>query len=168
MRSWAGRTSERLNAAVEAVVALLMLALVADVWLGVADRYYFGWQLPWPEEFARYLMIWAAMLAVSCGIAGRDHIGLTGFIDKLPRPVRRTSLIVMDVLALALFLYILRYGIPFANSGAKRQAMIFGTSLQPYYAAIPVAALIASLQLMLVLIRDLGDHSEPAVEEEAA
>ena len=53
MRSWAGKISARLNAAVEAVVALLMLALVADVWLGVADRYYFGWQLLWPEGFAR-------------------------------------------------------------------------------------------------------------------
>ena len=113
-------------------------------------------------------MIWAAMLAVSCCIAGRDHIGLTGFIDRLPRTLRRTSLIAMDVIALALFLYVLAYGIPFANSGAGRQAMIFGTSLRPYYAAIPVAALIASIQLVLVLIRDLGEHSEPAIEEGAA
>lgn len=167
MRSWAGQASARLNAVVEAIVALLMLALVADVWLGVADRYYFRWQLPWPEEFARYLMIWAALLAVSCGIAGREHIGLTAFIDKLPRPLRRASLIAMDLLALALFLYVLWYGIPFAQSGASRQAMIFGTSLQPYYAAIPVAAAIACIQMVLVLLRDLGENGEPVVEEDA-
>lgn len=167
MRSWAGKASAGLNRAVEAIVAFLMLALVFDVWLGVADRYYFGWQLPWPEEFARYLMIWAALLAVSCGIAGREHIGLTAFIDRLPKPLRRTSLIAMDVLALALFLYLLWYGIPFAQSGAARQAMIFGTSLRPYYAAIPVAAAIASVQMALVLLRDLGDHSEPTFEEDA-
>lgn len=167
MRSWAGTVSARINAVVEAIVAALMLALVLDVWLGVADRYYFHWQLPWPEEFARYLMIWAAMLAVSCGIAGREHIGLTAFIDRLPRPLRRTSLIAMDLLALALFLYVLWYGIPFAIGGASRQAMIFGTSLTPYYAAIPVAAAIASLQMVLVLLRDLGEHGEPAFEEDA-
>lgn len=167
MRSWAGKASARINSVVEAIVACLMLALVFDVWLGVADRYYFRWQLPWPEEFARYLMIWAALLAVSCGIAGREHIGLTAFIDRLPRPLRRTSLIVMDLLALALFLYVLWFGIPFANSGATRQAMIFGTSLRPYYAAIPVAAAIASVQMVLVLLRDLGEHNEPTVEEDA-
>lgn len=166
MRTWAGTASARINSAVEAVVAGIMLALVLDVWLGVADRYLFHWQLPWPEEFARYLMIWAAMLAVSCGIAGREHIGLTAFIDRLPKPMRRASLITMDLLALALFLYVLWYGIPFANSGANRHAMIFGTSLRPYYAAIPVAAAIASLQMVLVLVRDLGDHSEPVFEEE--
>tara|TARA_R110002012_G_scaffold81645_3_gene206590 strand:+ start:6248 stop:6496 length:249 start_codon:yes stop_codon:yes gene_type:complete len=66
-----------------------MLTLVLDVWLGVADRYYFHWQLPWPEVMARYLMIWAAMLAVSSGVARRDHIGLTGFLMMLPFQLRR-------------------------------------------------------------------------------
>lgn len=167
MKSLVGKLSSAINQGVEAVVALLMMLLVLDVWLGVADRYYFHWQLPWPEEFARYLMIWATMLAVSCGIAGREHIGLTAFIDRLPRPLRRTVLIAMDLLALALFLYVFWFGLSFAASGANRQAMIFGFSLQPFYAAIPVSAGIASLQLFLVLLRDLGAYSEPAFEEES-
>lgn len=160
MRDWAARASDRLNTAVEAIVALLMLLLVLDVWLGVIDRYYFHWQLPWPEVIARYLMIWAAMLAVSCGIARREHIGLTAAIAALPVLIRRALLIGMDVLGLVLFLYVLYYGIPFAQSGAPRQAMILGMSLAPFYAAIPVAAAIASLQIVMVLIRDLGTHLE--------
>lgn len=167
MKPWAGKASARLNAAVEAIVAILMLTLVLDVWLGVADRYFFRWQLPWPEELARYLMIWAAMLAVSSGIARREHIGLTALIDKFPKPARRGVLIVMDLLALALFLYVFWFGIGFANGGGSRQAMIFGASLRPFYAAIPVAAAIASAQMLLVLLRDMGEHSEPSFEEEA-
>lgn len=167
MKPWAGKASGRINAAVEAIVALLMLTLVLDVWLGVADRYYFRWQLPWPEELARYLMIWASMLAVSSGIARREHIGLTAFIDTLPKVARRTVLIVIDLLALALFLYVFWFGISFAISGASRQAMIFGASLQPFYAAIPVAAAVSSVQMLLVLLRDMGEHSEPSFEEEA-
>ncbi|MEM6637175.1 MAG: TRAP transporter small permease [Pseudomonadota bacterium] len=160
MRDWAATISNRLNKAIEAIVAVLMLLLVLDVWLGVIDRYYFHWQLPWPEVIARYLMIWAAMLAVSSGIARREHIGLTAAIAALPAPVRRVLLIAMDVLALALFLYVLYYGIPFAQSGSPRQAMIFGMSLAPFYAAIPVAAAIASVQMVLVVLRDLGAHLE--------
>lgn len=160
MRNLAAVASDRLNTAIEAIVAFLMLLLVLDVWLGVIDRYYFHWQLPWPEVIARYLMIWAAMLAVSSGIARREHIGLTAAIAALPVSVRRALLIAMDVLALALFIYVLFYGIPFAQSGAPRQAMIFGMSLAPFYAAIPVAAAIASIQMLLVLIRDLGGHLE--------
>lgn len=168
MKFWAEKASARINAAVEAMVAFLMLALVLDVWLGVADRYFLGWQLPWPEEMARYLMIWAAMLAVSSGIARREHIGLTALIDKLPTGLRRMVLILVDLLALALFLYVFWYGIGFANGGASRQAMILGASLRPFYAAIPVAAAIASVQIALVLMRDMGQHSEPRHEEGTA
>ena len=165
MRNWARSSSDRINRVVEAIVALLMLLLVLDVWLGVADRYYFRWQLPWPEIIARYLMIWAAMLAVSSGISRREHIGLTLFVEAVPFRVRRTLLIVSDVLALALFLYVFWYGISFALSGAPREAMIFGASLLPFYAAIPVAAAIASVQLFLVLVRDLGTYLEEVSPE---
>ena len=44
MKSWAEKASARINAAVEAMVAFLMLALVLDVWLGVADRNILGWK----------------------------------------------------------------------------------------------------------------------------
>ena len=158
MHDRAGKASALINSIVEAVVAVLMLLLVLDVWLGVMDRYYFHWQLPWPEVIARYLMIWAAMLAVSSGISRREHIGLTAFISVLPFLARRVVLIAMDILALALFVYVAWYGLGFAQSGAPREAMIFGASLAPFYAAIPVAAALCSVQMLLTLLRDMGTH----------
>lgn len=169
MRDQAAHLSARLNKAVEAVVALLMVALVLDVWLGVVDRYYFNWQLPWPETLARYLMIWAALLAVSCGIARRDHIGLTAFISLVPPAFRRIALITIDLLVLALFVYVTWFGVAFAQSGAPRQAMIFGVSLAPFYAAIPVSAALCSVQMILVLVRDLGTHLDiPPIQDNEA
>lgn len=41
MRNWAENAGAKINTVVEAIVAALMLTLVLDVWLGVADRYYF-------------------------------------------------------------------------------------------------------------------------------
>ncbi len=158
MRDRAAKLSGKINTVVEGIVAALMLALVLDVWLGVMDRYYFHWQLPWPEVIARYLMIWAAMLAVSSGISRREHIGLTAFVNVIPVRLRQALLIFMDVLTLILFLYVAYYGIGFAQSGAPREAMIFGMSLAPFYAAIPVAAALCCVQILLVLVRDLGTH----------
>ncbi|MEM9522999.1 MAG: TRAP transporter small permease subunit [Pseudomonadota bacterium] len=166
MRGLAASLSTAINRGIEALVAILMLALVLDVWLGVADRYYFGWQLPWPETLARYLMIWASMLAISSGIARRAHIRLVGVVGRLPLPLRQTILIGMDLLALALFLYVAWFGVGFAAGGANRQAMIFGATLLPFYAAIPTAATIAAVQMSLVLIRDLGGHLDTPVETE--
>ena len=159
MRETAGRLSERLNWLVERIVAFLMVLLVLDVWLGVIDRYLFHWQLPWPEVVARYLMIWAALLAVSCGIARREHIGLSILIERIPAPLRRSVLIAMDGVAFLLFFYIAWFGISFAGGGASRQAMIFGMTLALPFAAIPVSAGLAMLQLILTAVRDLGTQS---------
>ncbi|WP_075219654.1 TRAP transporter small permease [Acuticoccus yangtzensis] len=159
MREFAGLASHRLNQVVEAVVVLLMALLVLDVWVGVMDRYMFRWQLPWPEIMARYLMIWMALLAISCGIARREHIGLSIVIDRLPVVLRRGALVLCDVLAIGLFLYVLYYGIGFAMGGATRRAMIFGMSMAPAFAAVPAAAALCALQLGLCMVRDGGSQS---------
>jgi len=132
----------------------------------VIDRYYFRWQLNWPEAFARYLMIWAALLAISAGIARRDHIGLASFVGRLPIGARRRLLIFADLVTLALFIYLFVTGIPFAAVGFGREAMIFGASMGPFFTAVPVAAFLASVQMLLTLLRDLGSHVDRPKREE--
>ena len=73
-------------------------------------------------------------------IKGGAKRGLTMFIDLLPQGLRRGLLLLSDILALALFAYLFWFGVGFAQGGATRQAMIFGMTLGPAYAAIPVSA----------------------------
>lgn len=160
------RLSTNLNRMVEAFIVLLLAALVLDVWIGVLDRYIFHWQLPWPEIMARYLMIWVALLAISCGISRREHIGLTILIDLLPLQLRRAVLIFCDLAALVLLLWTFWYGIQFAISGASRFALILGMSMAPAFAAVPAAAAISSIQLVLSMIRDRGDYALPDQAQE--
>ena len=168
LAEFSDRLSRQINRGTEVVLAALMVALVLDVWIGVVDRYFFHWQLPWPEVLARYLMIWAAMLAVSCGIARREHIGLTVLLMSLPQGGRRGLLVLIDVMTFALFFYVLWFGIGFAESGAKRQAMILGATLQPFYSAIPAAALLACVQVVLVMIRDMGRQLDTVTPNEGS
>ena len=158
IRRAATKLSDWLNRGVEIVLIALMAALVLDVWIGVIDRYYFHWQFNWPEPLARYLMIWTVMLAISTGIVRREHIGLTMFTDLLPETARRGVLMVSDFITLMLFLYLFWYGVGFAQSGQTRQAMIFGMTLAPAYTAIPAAAGLAAIQMVLVMVRDLGRY----------
>ncbi|MFT6775565.1 MAG: TRAP-type C4-dicarboxylate transport system permease small subunit [Paracoccaceae bacterium] len=64
-------------------VALLAL-FVLDVWLGVVARRIIPLPITFTEELARYLMIWMALLAVSCEIAHREHIGVEFVFSRLP------------------------------------------------------------------------------------
>ncbi len=159
----AARASERLNWVVERVCAVLAAVLVLDVWLGVLVRYVVPWQLTFTEEAARYLMIWTALLAVSCGIARREHIGVLLVFERLPPVLRRIVLAGLDLLALCFFLFLLYFGIGFAESGLSRFTMIYGMNKALPFAAVPAAAALAAVQLVLVAIRDqAGGKVEPA------
>lgn len=161
----AAALSSRLNWLVERIVALLMMLLVADVWLGVVARYVLRVQIPWTEELARYLMIWAALLAISSGIARREHIGFRLLLERFPEAMQKAFLILFDAAAFAFFAFMLIYGIGMTGTGAKQFAMIFGMSMAIPYASVPVSALLACVQIVLAGIRDAGrldhDNTEP-------
>ena len=148
--------SHRLNWWIERLIALLMALLVADVWLGVVARYVLRVQIPWTEELARYLMIWAALLAISSGIARREHIGFRLLLERFPESLQKTFLILFDALAFAFFAFLFVYGIGMTGTGAKQFAMIFGMSMAVPYASVPVASLLACVQIVLAGIRDAG------------
>lgn len=155
----AKQLSDAINWIVERVIALLMLILVLDVWLGVVDRYVFHWQLPWPEVVARYFMIWMALLAISAGISRREHIGLTTLLDKMSAKYTRPILIAVDCICFVMFTCIGYFGIDFAIKGGQKFAFIFDMTLFWPYLALPVAMGLAALQTLLVMLRDQGEHS---------
>ncbi|MGI9420135.1 MAG: TRAP transporter small permease [Geminicoccaceae bacterium] len=156
LREKAAALSSRLNWLIERIVALLMTLLVADVWLGVVARYVLRVQIPWTEELARYLMIWAALLAISCGVARREHIGFRLLLERFPAGLQKMFLVAFDAIAFAFFAFLFVYGIGMTGTGAKQFAMIFGMSMAIPYASVPVSAALACVQIVLAGIRDAG------------
>ena len=112
--------SSRINWLIERIIALLMALLVADVWLGVVARYVLRVQIPWTEELARYLMIWAALLAISSGIARREHIGFRLLQERFPSRLQKALLISFDGIAFAFFAFLFVYGIGMTGTGTIR------------------------------------------------
>ncbi len=146
--------SRQLGWLTDRVAAGLLMLLVLDVWLGVLVRYVVPWPLTFTEELARYLMIWVALLAISCCIPRREHIGVQALFEHLPAGLRRNLLAVIDALGIAFFVFMLFYGLGLVERGSKTFTMIYGTSKALPFAAVPVGAALAAIQLLLVAIRD--------------
>ncbi len=148
------RASRRLNRLVERFCVLLLVLLILDVWLGVIVRYFIpvGWTFT--EELARYLMIWAALLAVSSGISHREHIGMLVVFERFPPGGRKWLAFAFDVIAFGFFAVIFFYGLGFVDRGFSRYTMI-GTIPKAYpFIGVPLAAGLACVQLVLVAIHD--------------
>ncbi|MFP4020463.1 MAG: TRAP transporter small permease, partial [Halanaerobium sp.] len=88
------------------VVIVLTGVLVITVLTGVFFRYIVRNSLSWTEELARYLMIWAALLAVSVGIKDKEHVGIQLLIRQFPPLLTKIITAAVYLITIA-FLYML-------------------------------------------------------------
>jgi len=144
----------RLNQWVEWLCAAILAVLVLDVGVGIFGRYVVELPVTWTEELARYLMIWAALLAVSCGVARREHVAVTALLERLPKQPRRLVCAAIDALALAFFAFLCYFGIDMTEQGATQFATIFDMTMWLPFAAVPVSSALVCLQLALTGVRD--------------
>lgn len=151
---FAASAAELLTKWVDRICVALLVVLILDVWLGVIVRYVWPLPITFTEEAARYLMIWLALLAVSTCIGRREHIGVQFIYGMLPIPAARVVLLFIDLVGIAFFVFLCFYGLGMVERGARTFTMIYGLSKGLPFAAVPVGAALAALQLALVAIRD--------------
>ena len=164
----ASALSAGLNKWVEWLCATIIAVMVFDVGVGAFGRYLTDIPLTWTEELARYLMIWAALLAVSCGVARREHVAVTSLLDKLPKPLHRLACLAIDLLTFCFFAFLGYFGIGMTADGMNQYATIFEMTMFIPFAAVPVSSALACLQLLLTGVRDFAlSHPSILIAKEA-
>ena len=147
----------RVNWLVERICALLLGIMVVVIWFEVVERYFLHLGITWTEELSRYLMIWAALLAVSCGAFYREHIGLDIVPRFLPPTGVRILKISLDLISMTFFLFLAWYGIGMTSAGLGQFATIFGITMVVPFAAVPVSSALTAFQIFAAMFR----RSEP-------
>jgi len=156
--------ASRVNWVIERVCALLVAILVVVIWFGVLERYVLHLGHTWTEEFSRYVMIWAALLAVSCGAFYREHIGLDIVNSFLPEKGGQILGICLDLISIAFFVFLCWYGIGTTKAGLGQYATIFGITMVVPFAAVPVSSALTAFQIFASMFRDLKPSATGAVE----
>lgn len=155
----ADKFGRRLNWIVERLCALLAATMVIVIWFGVTERYFLELGVTWTEEFSRYVMIWLALLAISCGAYRREHIGLDFLMQRLPLRWRRVLRCSLDLLGLAFFIFLMIFGVGMTIKGTTQYATIFGMTMVVPFASVPVSAGLTSIQILVTMIRDLAPNT---------
>lgn len=78
------RAYESFIALLEGYSAVLTLAILGVVLLGVFFRYVVNEALSWYDEFAGYLLVWLTMYGSVVALARGMHIGFEALKEKLP------------------------------------------------------------------------------------
>ncbi len=144
----------RLNWLNERICALLVAAMVLIVWFGIVERYFFAMGAVWTEELARYVMIWAALMAVPCCAYRREHIALDLVFCRLPDSWQRPGRLVLDLIGLGFFGFLLVYSFPMVRQGETEYASIFGMTMVVPFLSVTVSSLLTVIQIAVTMIRD--------------
>jgi TRAP-type C4-dicarboxylate transport system permease small subunit len=80
---------KRLGDLVESIAGVLLALLVVIVLLQVFGRYILQISLSWPEELARYVLVWLMIFGAAAAAASRSQIVVDTLLELVPASVRR-------------------------------------------------------------------------------
>ena len=140
----------------------MMVALCADVFLGVFSRYVLRSTFTWYDEIARLLFVWMVFLGAAVGVRQAGHFRLHLVIDRFHRSLRRAADL-LGVLAIMLFGAVLvQQGWKLVELGQFQQTPVMGLSKRYVYASMPVGGILIILYSLPHLWRALSGRTAPA------
>ncbi len=134
------------------VVIILTGILVITVLTGVFFRYIVRDSLSWTEELARYLMIWAALLAVSVGIKDKEHVGIQLLIKQFPPVMTKLITFIVYIITIIFLAVLTIKGYQVADKAKNQLSLALNISMYWPLMSIPVSGALAIIQQLIQMI----------------
>jgi len=116
----------------------LLAVIVALVVLQVVARYVLRISLPWPEELARFLLIWLTFTGAVVGTWHHAHFRVDVLAERLPAPARRGLTLVLQLLTVGVLGLFVWQSLELARLTGFMQSTAMELSMAWVYAALPV------------------------------
>lgn len=96
--------------------------------------------LAWTEELSRLLFV--ASVCFAAPIAYRDYefVIVDVLVDKMPVPLRKLTIFIINIAVILLFVIILKHGVDFAINGHRQSSSTLNFPMSIPYSMIPLSA----------------------------
>jgi TRAP-type C4-dicarboxylate transport system permease small subunit len=141
---------------VEGVLGLfLMLAMLFATSIQVLARYALAdlVTVPWTEELARLLLVWAAFWGAAMLQRSDDHISMTVVFDWLPRSAQLGARLLGDVVTLALLALVAWHGWRTALRQMVMSTVSLGLPISVFILPVALAASLMIAHTVVVMVR---------------
>jgi TRAP-type C4-dicarboxylate transport system permease small subunit len=123
---------------VERVCIALMVALVADVFLGVFSRYVMRATFQWYDEVARLCFVWMIVLGAAVAVRRGAHFRLHLLIDRFRPGARRRVDVAVTLIVIAFAGVLVSGGVAILPIARRQVTDALEISMVWFYAALPV------------------------------
>lgn len=152
-----GRARAAYEKLLEGIVILLMVALAAEVTVGVLFRT-FGASLVWYDEVASILLAWLTFYGSALAAAKRAHIGCPEVVGAMPPNVRVFLRIVVEVLVIGFFVVVAWAGYSILEVLATDNLVSLpAISVKYTQSVIPIGAVLIVIAELFTLPAALAD-----------
>ena len=134
------------NDSLEKVLRIALLVLVSGIvittMLQIVARFILMVSIPWTDELARYLMIWASFVGLGVAYRKKELICVAFFREKLPPHLLKLTLLISDLLCSIFTIVIVIYGVKLCFQNMAQVSPSMRVSLGIIYAIIPLWSLL--------------------------
>lgn len=155
----------RFFAAIEALLFVHVVALLALIVLQVFTRYVLQAGVTWTEEVARMILVWTVMLGAAVAMDRNEHYVITIFSAKFGGTLRLWVLVATNVFGLLFLVALVHYGSLYMAANMKTSYVATGVSRGWVYLALPVGSAIMAASLLLHSIEAIvrGEAPSPTI-----
>ncbi len=169
------RLMDRLYLACIWISGFAILAMSLIIPWGVFTRYVLGTGSQWPEPIAILLMMVFTFLGAACAYRAGGHIAVSMLTDRLPAAARRALAIVVDLLMVAVCLFVAWYGTRLCiETWGQSISELSWLPVGATYAALPIGSAVTLLFVIERIVfgaqdrRPIVRFEEQLVEADAA
>lgn len=132
---------------VEWACGLLMTAITVLVFLQVITRYVLEYPLDWPEELARILFVWVALLGAVLALRRAAHFSIGAVTDLLPARLQRGLAAVLQAVLLGFLVLVAWLGVDAAIRVQDQESAAMEISMTWGYASVPIGFALLALEM---------------------
>lgn len=135
----------RINKLIEGVLVIIFALLVLDVLWQVFARYVLNQSYSFTEEFARFALIWLAVLGAAYLNGRSEHLSMDFLLNKLTPEKKRQRMEVIEGLMLVFALVVMVFGggnLVFTTLELGQTSPAMRVSLGYVYAIVPISGLL--------------------------
>lgn len=131
-------------------VTLLLGAMTVVVFLQVFFRFVVKGSLPWSEELARYIMVWAVFFGASMGAKIGAHIGVEVFVNLFSKKLKRFMIVVSAIFTqiFCIFVCVLSLQVVFRIHDMEQVSPAMEMPMYWAYLAVPVGAVLMDIRFL--------------------
>lgn len=161
-----GAVSYWLDRAAVAICILFGIGILVSIDVAIFSRYVTQASLLWPEEVARWLMVWIAFIGASVGLKRKALIAFEFLVNTYPPGLRRLADIAIKVSIMFFLVWFLIYGLVTIEAASKFFGA--GTGISHFWPAIGpfIGGVIMMVHLVHAMLEDIFHVNATAEAEE--